>query len=100
MSERVPRFEEGLARVLRRAHARRACARARSAVETKYGAYAQHGLPGVGAGFTDGVEVGHTGRVLEVRPRLATQSRWNVRLDRSSTAALVEASTRSISRCS
>ena len=56
MSERVPRFEEGLARVLRRAHARRACARARSAVETKYGAYAQHGLPGVGAGFTDGVE--------------------------------------------
>jgi len=31
-------------------------ARARPAVETKYGAYAQHGLPGVGAGFTDGVE--------------------------------------------
>ena len=31
-------------------------ARARPAVETKYGGYAQHGLPGVGAGFTDGVE--------------------------------------------
>ncbi len=31
-------------------------ARARPAVETKYGAYAQHGPPGVGAGFTDGVE--------------------------------------------
>jgi alkanesulfonate monooxygenase SsuD/methylene tetrahydromethanopterin reductase-like flavin-dependent oxidoreductase (luciferase family) len=31
-------------------------ARARPAVETKYGAYAQHGLPGVGAGFTGGIE--------------------------------------------
>jgi alkanesulfonate monooxygenase SsuD/methylene tetrahydromethanopterin reductase-like flavin-dependent oxidoreductase (luciferase family) len=31
-------------------------ARARPAVEAKYGGYAQHGLPGVGAGFTEGVE--------------------------------------------
>jgi alkanesulfonate monooxygenase SsuD/methylene tetrahydromethanopterin reductase-like flavin-dependent oxidoreductase (luciferase family) len=31
-------------------------AKARPAVEVKYGGYAQHGLPGVGAGFTDGVE--------------------------------------------
>src|SRR5205814_8671849 len=31
-------------------------AKARPAVEAKYRGYATHGLPGVGAGFTDGVD--------------------------------------------